>query len=58
MATWLEFIGLSDLNELFGIQSMRSLVKHSIDGSCLDVLTDEDLMQLGIHSGLKRKKLL
>jgi hypothetical protein len=31
---------------------------NSIDGACLEVLTDEDLNELGIENNLKRKKLM
>lgn len=37
---------------------MFLLENNSIDGACLEVLTDEDLNELGIENNLKRKKLM
>lgn len=39
---WLQFIGLSSLNDKFSICKVN-LEELSIDGSCLGSLTEEDL---------------
>ncbi|CAK78018.1 unnamed protein product (macronuclear) [Paramecium tetraurelia] len=48
--SWLEFIGLQDLSDVFQ--------RNAIDGACLEVLNDDDLNELGISSNVKKKKIL
>ncbi|CAD8045333.1 unnamed protein product [Paramecium primaurelia] len=47
---WLKYIGYSQLDTYF--------VNECVDGSCLEILTDQDLLDIGISSPLQRKKLL
>ncbi|CAD8159809.1 unnamed protein product [Paramecium octaurelia] len=47
---WLKYIGYSQLDTYF--------VNECVDGSCLEILTDQDLLDIGITSALQRKKLL
>jgi hypothetical protein len=37
---------------------MLDVGENSIDGSCLEVLTEQDLTELGVESNLKRKKMM
>ncbi|CAD8077757.1 unnamed protein product [Paramecium sonneborni] len=48
--SWLEFIGLHDLSNVFQ--------RNAIDGACLEVLNEDDLNELGINSNVKKKKIL
>ncbi|CAD8071645.1 unnamed protein product [Paramecium sonneborni] len=47
---WLKYIGYSQLDTYF--------VNECVDGSCLEILTDQDLLDIGVQSPLQRKKLL
>ncbi|CAD8157476.1 unnamed protein product [Paramecium pentaurelia] len=47
---WLKYIGYCQLDSYF--------VNECVDGSCLEILTDQDLLDIGITSALQRKKLL
>lgn len=47
---WLQFIGLDNTFPLF---------RHAaVDGSCLDIIVDQDLQDIGIDSNIKRKKIM
>ena len=55
---WLKFIGLSNLYPKFST-ILTNLEDLSIDGSCINSLTEEDLREeLNIQSGIIVKKIM
>lgn len=56
--SWLEFIGLQELSDLFCKKISLIIERNAIDGACLEVLNEDDLNELGIGSNVKKKKIL
>lgn len=59
VSQWLQFIGLTNLQNTFSIIQYNGLAENSIDGSCLELIEENDLSDdLGISNKIVRKKLM
>ena len=60
MSIWLDFIGLPNLKEIFGLIFViyNEIASNSIDGSCLELIEEKELEEdLMIQHKIVRKKL-
>ncbi|CAK76878.1 unnamed protein product (macronuclear) [Paramecium tetraurelia] len=59
VSQWLNFVGLQSLQSTFSMYLFIRVVNNSIDGSCLELIEENDLIDdLGINSKIVRKKLM